>query len=234
MKWFFKKYYAFKLRALHSFHLRIRKNNGLSAKLRKENRTRWLDMGASGSFTEGFFFADLYPVSEAKPELKDAYFQFNATQNFTDEQLEPMGKFDLIRMQHVFEHIDFEDGPKALTNCQRLLKDDGYLLITVPDLRLIVKRYQRNCMDVSWDFSEWAETRIQKGSPQSYYFSIFTHSLPHQAHVWCYDEQGLMEMLKKTGLFKNIQCISAYHPLAEIPFTHNRPAEDLCIIAQKA
>lgn len=234
MKWFFKYYYSFKVRMLYSFHVRIRKTNGLSAKLKKENRTRWLDMGASGSFSEDFFFADLYPISEARQEFKDKYFQFDATSDFTDDKLKPMGKFDLIRLQHVFEHIQFEDGEKALYNCHRLLSDDGYLLITVPDLRLIAKRYQRNCMDVSWNFTEWAENRIEKGSPQSYYFSIFTHSLPHQAHLWCYDEEGLTHALKKTGLFKNIQCLSPYHRFAEIPFTHNRPAEDLCIIAQKA
>ncbi len=227
-------YYALKIRALYSFHHRIRRSNGLSSKLREDGHTRWLDMGASGSFSEGFHFADLYPVSEAKPELRDRYFQFNATADHTDAELEPMGKFDLIRMQHVLEHIQPEDAAKALSNCQRLLKENGYLLITVPDLRIMVDRYIRRCLDVSWEFKDWAENRIPAGSPQSDYFSIFTHSLPHQAHLWCYDKEGLIHALKKTGLFKNIQCISEYHRLAEIPFTHNRPGEDVCILAQKA
>lgn len=234
IKWFFKHYYALKLRVLRSFHYRVRRTNGLSAKLQREGKTRWLDMGASSSFSDNFFFADLYPKSEAKPELKDRYFQFNAASELSDEELEPMGKFDLIRMQHVFEHIEFEDGAKALFNCHRLLNDEGYLLITVPDLAIMVERYRRNCLDVSWEFKDWAESRIEKGDPQSYYFSVFSHSVPFQTHVWCYDKDGLIHALERTGLFKNIQCITGYHPLAEIPFTHNRPGEDVCVLAQKA
>jgi len=234
MRWFFKHYYAFKIRFMHSYHYRYKsKKNTLSALLKRENRLRWLDMGSSVNYNDGFMFADIYPASEAKEEIKDRYFEFNATKQFTDAQLAPLGKFDFIRMQHVFEHFTLEDSQTVLKNCHRLMNDDAYLLITVPDLEVHIERYRRKCLDVSWIFPEWAHTRIEKGSPQSYYFSIFTHSVLYQSHLWCYDKEGLMYNLESSGLFKDIRCISVYDKLAEIPFTHNRPHEDLCVIARK-
>lgn len=234
MKWFFAKYYEFKTRFFDSYHLRYKnKSKSLKNVLQQSGKTRWMDMGSSVSFTENFFFADLYPIEEAKPEIKDRYFQFNATEDLSDELASKMGKFDLIRMQHVYEHFTPEQGEIALKNCHSLLKDDGYILITVPDLKIFVERYRRNCLDTSWTFTDWAETRIEKGAPQSYYFSIFTHSVLYQSHHWCYDEAGLIYALEKTGLFKDIKRLSLFDKLAEIPFTHNRAWEDLCILARK-
>ncbi|MBI1286917.1 MAG: methyltransferase domain-containing protein [Flavobacteriales bacterium] len=235
MSWFYRLYYPLRLRAIYSYHLRHKnKKNGLGELLRSQGKTRWLDMGASGSFSDGFFFADLYPPEEANDKLRDHYFQFNATLDHPTEKFESMGKFDLIRMQHVLEHLPIETLPKAFENFHRLMNDEGWILITVPDLRLMAKMYLRSALDTPSAFSEWAETRIEKGSPQSYYFSIFTHSVPYQAHHWCFDEEGMRYAMEKSGLFKNIKALTPFSRLADVPFTHNRPGEDLCIVAQKA
>lgn len=234
MKWFFQQYYALKVRFIHSYHYRFKnKKNSLKELLKRENKLRWLDMGSSINYNDGFHFADIYPASEAAPEIRDRYVEFNATKNFTDAELESMGKFDFIRMQHVFEHFTPEDSLTVLKNCHRLMNDGAYLLITVPDLKEHINRYRRKCMDVAWVFADWAHTRIPKGAPQSYYFSIFTHSVLYQSHLWCYDEEGLIYNLEQSGLFKDIRKVSVFDKLADIPFTHNRPHEDLCIIARK-
>ncbi len=235
MNWLFRMYYTLRLRAIYSYHLRYKKKkNGLGEKLKQEGKTRWMDMGASGSFSDGFFFADLYPPEEANEKLKDRYFQFNATLDHPQEKFSQMGKFDLIRMQHVLEHLPIEGIPLALTNFHKLLNDDGWLLITVPDLETMVNMYRHKSLDIPSAFAEWAETRVEKGSPQSFYFSIFTHSLPHQAHYWCFDQEGMEYAINQSGLFKNVKCLGPFNKLADVPFTHNRPGEDLCIIAQKA
>lgn len=235
MNWIYRTYYSLRLRFIYSYHLRLKnKNNGLSSVLKANGKTRWLDMGSSVSFTDGFFFADLYPPDEAKESLKDRYFQFNATLDHPQETFDRMGQFDLVRMQHVLEHLPIEALPKAFENFHRLMSDEGLILITVPDLRLMTKMYLRNSLDIPSAFSEWAETRIEKGSPQSYYFSIFTHSVPYQAHHWCFDAEGMCFAMDRSKLFKNIQVLSPFSSLAEVPFTHNRPGEDLCIVAQKA
>lgn len=44
---------------------------------------------------------------------------------------------------------------------------------------------------------------------------------------------SLKYQLESVKCFKNIKQVGLLHPDANIPFTHNRPHEDLCLIAQK-
>jgi predicted SAM-dependent methyltransferase len=134
-----------------------------------------------------------------------------------------------------FEHFSVEDGLKVLNICYNLLADDGYILITVPDLKVYIKGYLNKTLDsVPFSFKDWATRRIPENAPQSFYFSIFAYSMPYESHLWCYDEEGLKFQLARTGKFKNIRRLSLFDPLSDIPFTHNRPEEDLCVLAQKA
>ena len=52
--------------------------------------------------------------------------------------------------------------------------EDGIILITVPDLRVFIKRYLDNSFQQHDDlFKHWALQRIPADSPSSFYFSIF-------------------------------------------------------------
>jgi predicted SAM-dependent methyltransferase len=146
---------------------------------------------------------------------------------------EKLGKFDLIRMQHVFEHFSYEEGRQVLKNCAKLLEKNGVILITVPDLRIHIRHYLKGTYK-KWGFRWWAHNRIPEDSPNSFYFSIYTHSMPHEQHKWCYDFDGLRYQLEACGEFKNIRQLRATHALASSPFTHNRPEEDVCAIATKS
>ena len=42
-----------------------------------------------------------------------------------------------------------------------------------------------------------------------------------------------MYQLQKVNRFKNIRRLDLLDPWASIPFTHNMPLEDLCVIAQQ-
>jgi predicted SAM-dependent methyltransferase len=229
-----KYYYKFKERAILSYHTRFRKNkNPLKDLLIKNNQTRWIDIGSSISYNEGFYFIDIKEIEQIPVEMRSKYLKLNITIPLTDDHLNNLGRFDFIRMQHVFEHFTIEEGLVVLGNCYKLLNNNGYLLISVPDLKIFVKRYLNKSLDVNWPFADWARTRIPIDSPQSFYFSIYTHSVLHEKHLWCYDEAGLKYELQRSGKFKSVQRISLFNNLACIPFTHNRPLEDLCVLAQK-
>lgn len=200
-------------------------DKGLKEKLQKEKRTRWLDIGCGGNLAEDFVYIDTFP--EGIVEKKDKYFRLDII-NATDFQLERVGKYDLVRMQHVFEHFTPEDGIRVLNNCARLLNTDGYILITTPDLKRFVNMYLSGKINDNM----WALNRINKDSPNSFYFSIFAHSMLYEQHKWCYDAEGLIYQLESTNQFKNIHEILLSDELANIPFTHNKPDEDVCIVAQ--
>lgn len=199
---------------------------GLNAKLLSENKTSWLDVGCGGNFEANFKYIDRFPIDTI--EKKDLYFQADIV-NLSDDDIKKIGKFDLIRMQHVFEHFTPEDGLKVLDNCSKLLNNDGYILISTPDLNKFIAMYLNSDIRKYYD---WAKTRIDVESPDSFYFSIYTHSVLHEKHEWCYDAKGLIYQLEKSNKFKNIRELKLDDELANIPFTHNRPIEDVCVLAQ--
>jgi predicted SAM-dependent methyltransferase len=206
--------------------LKARANGGLREKLITEGKTRWLEIGCGGTFDEFFTYVDLFP--ESLVDRKGQYYRLDMVRA-TEAALERLGKFDLIRMQHVFEHFTPEDGRVVLANCARLLNPGGYVMISTPDLRKYIGFYLTGQIRENYD---WALNRISKDSPDSFYFSIFTHSLPFEKHEWCYDAEGLIYQLRQSGAFQNIRELGLDDEWANIPFTHNRPNEDVCVVAQ--
>ncbi len=209
-----------------SAYLRGKSDGGLKQKLIDEKKTRWLEIGCGGTLDDNFFYVDLFP--EGIVAKKEKYFRLNII-NATDTEIAKLGKFDLIRMQHVFEHFTPEDGLKVLDTCSKLLNKDGYILISTPDLKRMVQFYLTGIIR---EDSDWAKQRIPAESPNSFYFSVFTHSLQHEKHEWCYDYEGLKFQLERSDKFKNIKEIKLNDDLAIIPFTHNRPNNDVCVLAQ--
>lgn len=206
-------------------YIRGKLDGGLKEKLTKENKKRWLDVGSGGNLDEEFYYVDTFPESLFGNNGK--YFRLDII-NANDFQLERLGKFDLIRMQHVFEHFTPEDGIRVLNNCAKLLNKDGYILITTPDLRRFVHMYLSGTINRN----DWSLTRVAKDAPESFYFSVFAHSLLHEQHKWCYDAEGLLYQLNSTVKFYNVREIKLSDDLANIPFTHNRPDEDVCVMGQ--
>ncbi len=235
IEFLFSKYYQIKFRLIYSYHYRFRKNKSLFEKnLTKNNQTRWIDIGCSGNnLNNNFYYADLYPVEDCLEEMKSKYHQLDISKPIEKVVKTKLGKFDFIRMQHVFEHFTYEQASIVLDNCYELLEENGKLLISVPDLDIYLKRYFNGSLKHISSFGPWAHTRIKENSPQSDYFSIYAHSMLHEKHLWCYNKKGLIHKIISSGKFKNVKKIGILNKLAGIPFTHNRPEEDLCVIAVK-
>ena len=235
IKYFSLNYYKIKNKIINSFHHRIRKGTcKLELELKENNQTRWLDLGSSINHSNGnFYFADLYPMEECLEEMKAKYFQLNITVPISSQDLDRLGKFDFIRMQHVFEHFTYEEADIVLENCYKLLNKNGKLLISVPDLDIYVTRYLNETLKQIPSFGSWAHKRIKENSPQSDYFSIYAHSMLFEKHLWCYNSKGLINKIVTSGKFKNVKRIGLLNRLSGIPFTHNRPEEDLCVLATK-
>lgn len=234
-KFLYSIFYSFKYRFIYSYHYRIRKNRcDLEQNLLSQNKTRWLDLGSSINHSnQNFHFADLYPIEECLEEMKSKYHQLDISKPLEEDAKNKLGKFNFIRMQHVFEHFTYEQASVVIDNCYELLEENGKLLITVPDLDIYIKRYKNNTLKQISSFGPWANTRIKKNSPNSDYFSIYAHSMLHEKHLWCYNKHGLINKIESSNKFINVKKIGLLNKLAAIPFTHNRPEEDLCVISTK-
>lgn len=217
----------------------LRRNSQLKQHLLQTGRTRWLDIGGTpDSFSEGFMCMNMFPADTIPAEFSEQYFYADLDHL---DRLNPddFGQFDLVRMQHVFEHFGFEEGVTLLKFCAQLLKPDGYLLMTVPDLRIHVSGYLNRYRYMKF-FSDYAKLRVPDDAPASFIFSIHAHQtgyapeeIPGQVHKWCYDYAGLAYQFNQVDSLKNFKRLDLLDPWTEIPFTHNRPLEDLCVIAQK-
>jgi hypothetical protein len=201
----------------------------LRERLLATGKSRWLDVGNGGRLDEGFEFIDTYPVELLSSNLQNRYFRMSIVDpppNFTER----LGKFDLVRAQHVVEHLSYEDGRRFVENCAKLMSSGSVLLVTVPDLRRHIDWYLAGYRE-QHRFRAWASSRVPSDAPPSMFFSVFAHSLPFEPHKWCYDDLGLIYQIDRTQLFKDIVVLPVDDPLAETPFTHNRPDEDLCVVA---
>ena len=225
-------------RASRKIASRIPKPNSLRNKLQKQGRVRWLDVG-SQSFEDGFQCLDLAPPESIEEDKRDRYIQLNLLE-VSEADIKALGQFDLVRLQHVFEHFAPEDGLILLRKLSRIIAPGGYLLMTVPDLRIHAKAYLLGYRGDAW-YRHFSEVmRIPKGAPASFVFSCFAHQHGHydsgrtgEVHCWCYDAEGMHYQLSRAEAFENIQTLSLWSALAERPFTHNRAPEDLCVLARK-
>jgi len=208
-------------------------NGGLRRHLLNSGKTRWLEIGCGGTLEEGFHYIDVFPEGIVDQSFRSRYSRIDIL-NASTHELEQLGRFDLVRMQHVFEHFTPEDGKRVLETVGSLLDPGGYLLITTPDLRVHAQTYLNGSYKDNAPmepYNQYARTRIPEDAPNSFYFSVFAHSLPYEKHLWCYDFEGLEYQLNRTGLFDDIQEIGWEHALAACPFTHNRPEHDVCVLA---
>jgi predicted SAM-dependent methyltransferase len=202
----------------------------LREQLLSEDKTSWIDVGCGGNFENGFWHLDTFPSESIKNEYRSQYISFDIL-NCLDSELRELGLFDLVRMQHTLEHFTYEEGRQVLINSGKLLKPGGLLLVTVPDLEVHINKYLTNEYDSWHGFKQWANKRIPDNAPRSFYFSIFAYSMPYESHKWCYDYEGLLYQISSLNMYANIKRLEVSDPLANVPFTHNRPEEDLCVLA---
>lgn len=137
--------YNFRYRIIYFYHIRIKKYS-LEKYLLQSNKNLWLDIGSSINKSNlNFDFCDLYPVEEGIEEFKGRYFQLDITKEI-DLKESSFKKYDFIRMQHVFEHFTYEEADIVVKNCSKLLKPNGLLLISVPDLDIMIKLYKKKIL----------------------------------------------------------------------------------------
>ena len=205
---------------------------GLKERLLRPSRTRWLDVGCGGNFEGGFEYLDIFSPELVDPVDRRRYHCIDIA-NAPEDELRRLGLYDFVRMQHVLEHFTFEQAPEVLRRCGRLLEEGGWLLVTTPDLRINPQKYLSGQYKTWNTYQQWATQRIPHDAPESCYFSIFAHSMPGEEHKWCYDYEGLAYQVQRAGEFEGVKEFKYGEPLSSYPYTHNRPEEDVCAIAQK-
>lgn len=117
-----------------------------------------------------------------------------------------------IFTEHFFEHIDYPISAKFfVSECHRILIDDGELILGVPDGEQIAKAYMERDQDVFVETKKrwYSKRNCQKDINTyidllNYHFRDQDDDPKYNPHYWAYDFEKLESLLKNAG-FSSIE-----------------------------
>ena len=156
---------------------------------------RKLHIGCDDHILNGWLNADLFPRSAMVLHL-------DATEPF------PFGneEFNYIFSEHMLEHISYSQGLQMLSECYRILKKDGKIRISTPDLAFLIDLYKEEKSDLQKEYIKWATVRpIAFVSCNDVAF-VINNFVRAWGHKFIYDEKTLYASLKKSGFTRVTRC----------------------------
>jgi predicted SAM-dependent methyltransferase len=141
-----------------------------------------LHIGCGKNYIPGWINCDII-------EKYDKYLDARKTFPFEDASI------DFILNEHFIEHISYIDARRFLIECYRILKFNGVIKISTPDLGYLVDRYKDN------NFPSYADVGIKTKSR----CMIINKTFRDWGHQFIYDAEILKEQLINAGFNKIIQ-----------------------------
>jgi predicted SAM-dependent methyltransferase len=145
--------------------------------------------------------------------------------------------FDFIFCEHFIEHLTRENGLKFLNECYRILKPDGVLRITSPDLEKI--------MDLYYDRNKYVKRQeliAQYGKGAEFQpCELFNDYMHNWGHKFIYDKRTIEQALSNIGFIYVVFCDckkSSYLELSGLErhlekYSFLNPAETFVVEARK-
>jgi ubiquinone/menaquinone biosynthesis C-methylase UbiE len=120
------------------------------------------------------------------------------------------GSFDNVFSCHMLEHLYRTDAERCVREVYRVLKSGGVFRVVVPDLDLVVRRYdERN-----------PEALLQKIYEN-------TQKRDKNRHHWMYTASSLRDLLLRVGFAKTEQCSYRKGRCPDLDQLDSRPDESL-------
>ena len=107
---------------------------------------------------------------------------------------------DYVFSEHMIEHINYHDGIKMLNESFRVLKSNGKIRISTPDLQFLIDLYLNKNNQLQNDYIKWSckTYQLSEGSITELINNYF-HSWGHQ---FIYDKKTIESTLNKAGFTK--------------------------------
>jgi SAM-dependent methyltransferase len=167
-----------------------------------------LQVGAGRQHLDGWLTTDLLPR-----ELRIVYM--NASKRFPFRD----GTFDYVVAEHIIEHLTFANAMRMLRECHRVLKDDGVLRVSTPDLRLVLQLLDPPLTAALERYVSWSNQRYD-GNCDSRSAVHVANRLQHDwGHQFLYDTGALIAALEQCGFTEITECtpcISSRYPLVNV------------------
>lgn len=149
---------------------------------------RKLHIGCGGTILSGWLNSDLCPYS-------DNILHLDATTTFPFKD----DTFDFIFGEHMIEHISYSSGFTMLSECHRVLKNNGKTRISTPNLQFLIDLYGNSKSELQSEYIKWATDSFIKSAP--YYDDTFVinNFVRDWEHLFIYDEKTLRALMEKVG-----------------------------------
>jgi predicted SAM-dependent methyltransferase len=152
-----------------------------------------LHIGCGAHFLPGWLNTD-YEPTRSDMLLLDATRQFGFKDN----------SFDFVFSEHMIEHISFSAGSFMLRECCRILRPEGRIRISTPDLAFVLNLYASEKSDLQKRYIQWFTTRF--GVPEASEAFVINQFFRFWGHQFIYDEKTLSAALSQAGFIKIVKC----------------------------
>ncbi len=160
-----------------------------------KQETRKLHIGCGKSILRGWLNSDFFPSSNNKIHL-------DATDTFPFEN----DMFEYVFSEHMIEHLSYANGLVMLSECHRILKNNGKIRITTPNLQFLSDLYRDSKSELQVEYIKWATDKFIESAP--YYDDTFVinNFVRDFGHLFIYDEKTLRVSLERAGFTEIIRC----------------------------
>ena len=170
-------------------------NHRLIRNYLRDHSTHKLHLGCGRNSLDGWLNSDQHPKS-------NNILRLNVTRRFPFEDK----LFSYMFSEHMIEHLTYAQGTQMLKECHRILKPNGRIRISTPDLSFLLGLYFDDRSDLQKQYIEWATKTHVKNAP--YYDATFVinNFVRDWGHQFIYDEPSLRFALEKAGFSEIVRC----------------------------
>lgn len=156
-----------------------------------------LHIGCGDAILDGWLCTDIDPHFPGVAFL-------DATQRFPFHDR----SIDYIFCEHMIEHIGWDDGQRMLGECRRVLKLQGRIRISTPDLAVFARLHLQPDEALHDDYIRWATDHVLMWKDLGVYLPGFVvnNMFRDFGHQFIYDAASLPMTLERAGFTNIVRC----------------------------
>jgi len=156
---------------------------------------RKLHIGCGSNVHRDWLNSDIFPHSDNILHLDGT-----DTFPFANETI------DYIFSEHMIEHISYSNGLAMLSETYRVLRNNGKIRISTPNLQFLIDLYGENKSELQIEYIKWATDRFIQSAPYDDAIFVINNFVRDWGHLFIYDEKTLRSSLENAGFSKIIRC----------------------------
>tara|TARA_Y100000034_G_C6746907_1_gene331771 strand:- start:97 stop:699 length:603 start_codon:yes stop_codon:yes gene_type:complete len=153
-----------------------------------------LHLGCGRNILDGWINID---INIAKFRGSD---KLDVTETFSYDD----NSIDYIFSEHLIEHLTYQEGKFMLEECFRILKVDGKIRISTPDLKFLVDLYTEDKTDLQKRYIDYSVNHSAYNVSIGIDTFIINNFVRDWGHIFIYDEKTLSSLFESIG-FSNVK-----------------------------